>query len=232
IVLLRGDVSEFTVYSRTERTAWLHDIAHDICDPIHKTGTLWFQDPLTAVWTQASATENLRSGIYEYRPPPGVNFSLSKYSHRNNKSFTSAGGAAADMRRNVVARDRRCWISGADGRPVTNSHICPKRMGDAMAGHIYHTFCGGAAANISVYNEMFGLLLVKNLDAYFDFYELGFRQPPVYEAHHFALNVQTITITGVTYPNVPLLHGHHVQPPRPLAPNLPPPGLFRWHYMQ
>lgn len=30
----------------------------------------------------------------------------------------------------------------------------------------------------------------------------------------------------------PALHGHHAIPPRPQLTNVPPPGLFRWHYLQ
>ena len=31
---------------------------------------------------------------------------------------------------------------------------------------------------------------------------------------------------------LPALHGHHASPPQPQLNNLPPPGLFRWHYLQ
>ena len=30
----------------------------------------------------------------------------------------------------------------------------------------------------------------------------------------------------------PAIHGHHASPPQPQLNNLPPPGLFRWHYLQ
>jgi len=30
----------------------------------------------------------------------------------------------------------------------------------------------------------------------------------------------------------PAIHGHHASPPRPQLNNVPPPGLFRWHYLQ
>jgi len=33
-------------------------------------------------------------------------------------------------------------------------------------------------------------------------------------------------------PSLPLLHGYGVGPPRPQQTNNPPPGLFRWHYLQ
>ncbi|KAJ7158638.1 hypothetical protein C8R46DRAFT_1354579 [Mycena filopes] len=238
IVLLCGNLSEFALYSRTERTAWLQDIAHDIVDPVNKSGTLWFQDLLTGGWSQPLPTDNLLSGTYEYRPALGVNFRLSKYSHRNNKSVTSATGAAADMRASVVARDAQCWITGAIAEYCSNSHICPKRMGDAMAGHIYQTFCGGSTTNTSIFNEVFGILLSKTLDSAFDVYKLGFRQiaTNAYEVHNFGPHAQTLTIFATlltpNIPLLPLLHGYHVQPPNPLAPNLPPSGLFRWQYMQ
>ncbi|KAJ7021367.1 hypothetical protein C8F04DRAFT_1141183 [Mycena alexandri] len=31
---------------------------------------------------------------------------------------------------------------------------------------------------------------------------------------------------------LPAVHGHHAIPPQPHANNVPPPGLFRWHYLQ
>lgn len=30
----------------------------------------------------------------------------------------------------------------------------------------------------------------------------------------------------------PVVHGRHASPPHPLRNNIPPPGLFRWHYLQ
>ena len=29
----------------------------------------------------------------------------------------------------------------------------------------------------------------------------------------------------------PVIHGHRASPPRPQLNNVPPPGLFRWHYL-
>ncbi len=31
---------------------------------------------------------------------------------------------------------------------------------------------------------------------------------------------------------LPAIHGHPARPPRPELSNIPPPGLFRWHYLQ
>ena len=31
---------------------------------------------------------------------------------------------------------------------------------------------------------------------------------------------------------LPAVHGRHASPPQPQLNNLPPPGLFRWHYLQ
>ena len=30
----------------------------------------------------------------------------------------------------------------------------------------------------------------------------------------------------------PVLHGHHASPPQPQLNNVPPPGLFCWHYLK
>ena len=31
---------------------------------------------------------------------------------------------------------------------------------------------------------------------------------------------------------LPAIHGHHASPPQPQLNNVPPAGLFRWHYLQ
>jgi hypothetical protein len=38
--LLFGPLGEFLVYSREENSQWLIDIAHDICDPCFRRGSL------------------------------------------------------------------------------------------------------------------------------------------------------------------------------------------------
>ncbi|KAF9030966.1 hypothetical protein BDZ89DRAFT_1064292 [Hymenopellis radicata] len=217
IPLLRGRVAEMCLYARAEQTRWLHDMAHDICDPVNRAGALWVRNISSDHWTQAGATDQL----------------LPRYTNtavRHNKSLTSLTGSGNDMRLAVAARDQRCWISGApDGISTTNSHICPKRMGDAIASHIYTEFCG-VPAHLSIYNPEFGILL----------FGLGLRrvgQNHVYEAHNFHLGVpidqmSILALPLAMYPAV-VLHGHQVYPPQPqTADPVPHPGLFRWHYMQ
>ncbi len=48
---------------------------------------------------------------------------------------------------------------------------------------------------------------------------------------------QVYTIAGLMdklnpLAGMPAIHGHRASPPRPRCDNLPPPGLFRWHYLQ
>ncbi|KAF9043736.1 hypothetical protein BDZ89DRAFT_1059177, partial [Hymenopellis radicata] len=241
IPLLRGRVADMCLYSRAEQTRWLHDMAHDICDPVNKAGALWVRNMSSGDWTQTAATDQLLPAIYEYRVPPGTILRLSKFSERHKKSQTSATGSGANMRLAVAARDQRCWISGTpNSLTTTNSHICPKRMGDAMASHIYNEFCG-VTADLSIYNAEFGILLFLSLDCMFDIYDLGLRQighnPDVYEAHNFHLDVpvdqMTMLGTALAVMPGPLLHGRQVHPPQPqTADPVPPPGLLRWHYMQ
>ena len=195
IPLLTGSVADMCLYARAERTGWLHSMAHNICDPVNRAGTLWVLDSKND-WREASATDELIPSVYEYRVPPGAVLHLSKWSVRNNKSLTSATGDPADLGRHVDARDQACWITGALESTTTNSHICPKRMGDAMASHIYSQFCGGTA-NISIFDPIFGFLLLTPLDSLFDIYELGFRQ--------IGHNVSVLVLLEITVPFLTLL---------------------------
>ncbi|KAF9048267.1 hypothetical protein BDZ89DRAFT_757304 [Hymenopellis radicata] len=241
IPLLCGLVAACPIFSRRADTlAARHGARH--MRPCQPSGTLWVQNMSSGHWTRAAATDQLLPAIYEYRVPPGPLLRLSKFSVRHNKSQTSATGLPDNMRRAVAARDQHCWISGAphDTELTTNSHVCPKRMGDAMASHIYNEFCG-VTANLSIYNPIFGLLLISTLDRIFDVYKLGLRRvgqnPDVYEAHLFKNSHIDHLTPGGGYSAVagagPLLHGHQVHPPQPQTTDpVPPPGLFRWHYMQ
>ncbi|KAJ6470668.1 hypothetical protein C8R47DRAFT_1077681 [Mycena vitilis] len=73
-------------------------------------------------------------------------------------------------------------------------------------------------------------------------YHLGFRARPdgQYEVHSFVNETPgcTVTIYGKLLSTSalarasPPLHGHAASPPFPGRPHIPPPGLFRWHYLQ
>jgi hypothetical protein len=110
--------------------------------------------------------------------PPNILIGLSKISLRNNKSRTNTTGDAGTMRNRVLERDKEtCWITAAtDGSININSHICPKRMGDAQGAQVLRTFCNVQTPTASVFHPMFGITLNKILDGFFDLYNMGFRR--------------------------------------------------------
>jgi len=171
--LLSGPLDDFLLYSGREQSRWLIDIAHDICDPALKRGSLQVWDVAREIWRNVNRTDPLTASPYLYDTQDVV--SLSKISQRAGKSKTSASGNASTMAYRVKQRDgQRCWVSrSAD--PITNSHVCPKRMGDHLLRIVYSTFVSTPPPALSIYDEICGITLSRNLDAWFDTYELGLR---------------------------------------------------------
>lgn len=142
--LLSGRVADLILYARHEHSSWLLDMGHDICDPRDKRGWLLVEDPISRQWSPVQALDPLIPAIYRYVLPPNTLVRLSKVSKRSGKSKTSATGSASNMRGGTIGRDRNtCWISGpVDATFLTNSHVCPKRMGNLLARFILVEFCG------------------------------------------------------------------------------------------
>jgi hypothetical protein len=136
-------------------------------------------------WHPVATTDPLTASIYRYKLPVGITVGLSKISRRVGKSVTDATGNASTMANRVKGRDGKCWVTAAT-RPLANSHICPKRMGDHVGRIIFRTFTSLAPLpNLSIYNEIFGLCLSETLDAWFDKYEMGLRfVSPVRSSSH------------------------------------------------
>ncbi|KDR68408.1 hypothetical protein GALMADRAFT_1044290 [Galerina marginata CBS 339.88] len=238
ICLLRGSLDDFVRYSRQEASKWLMDLAHDICDPAEHRGSLLVWQEQQQQWRPVAATDPLTASIYRYDLPVGITVGLSKISQRARKSVTTESGNASAMANRVKGRDGQCWVTAVDD-PVVNSHICPKRMGDHVGRIIFRTFTSlPLPPNLSIYNEIFGLCLSKTLDAWFDQYEMGLRfvSPNNYECHMFSIepaNMEYTLLGRIQRPTAyPAIHGHHASPPQPQLNNVPPPGLFRWHYLQ
>jgi hypothetical protein len=173
IILLSGKLSDFIHFAGDgaddEKAGWLMDIAHDICDPRFKRGHLW----LVGCSAPVSRTDLLVADIYEYRVTSPI--FLTKISVRQNKSQTASVGKPQTMGGYVKERDHRCWISRKVD-PLVNSHICPKRMGDAQSKRILEVFSGSTVTTeVSVFDPQFGISLLPSLDSLFDFYNLGFR---------------------------------------------------------
>ncbi|KAJ7457638.1 hypothetical protein B0H11DRAFT_2320078, partial [Mycena galericulata] len=236
-ILLSGPLDDFLAYSRLEHAKWLIDIAHDICDPATRRGLLFVWDEAAQQFLLVAPTDPLVASVYRYVIPGGHSVRLSKISLREGRfetTTTLSDGAMADS---VKQRDGGCWVSPVYGQALTNSRIVPKRMGDHLACAVFNTFASPPAPipNVSIYDEMFGISLSKNLDPYFVNYELGLRfvSQNQYECHVFAAASpgRALTIYGETDACEPILHGHPASPPFPHA-KTPPPGLLRWHYLQ
>ncbi|KAF7301175.1 hypothetical protein MIND_00682000 [Mycena indigotica] len=240
ICLLHGRLDDFLHYARGEASDWLLQRAHDICDPSLKRGSLVVWKRHEQIWAPVSQSEQLIASTYVYTWPAEMPTTLTKISHRENRSVTSRGGDGPAMRNSVATRDGgRCWISKVS--PSDNRHICPKRMGDHLARQIYEDFTGQTPPpTLRVTDSAFGLSLSPVLGPYFDNYELGLHSigNNQYEAHSFTtVDEQWVKTVYGTLPkgqvqNEPLLHGHFVVPQNTNATGLPPPGLFRWHYLQ
>ncbi|KIY68312.1 hypothetical protein CYLTODRAFT_351569 [Cylindrobasidium torrendii FP15055 ss-10] len=240
IPLLQGEAVDIDRFAGAEQSDWILSIAHDICDPLLSRGVLCVQAP-NNVWRHIRSPEPLTDTTYLYELPSTAVVGLCKISLRDNRSRTDTTGDAADMRTAVLQRDAStCWITRASDPtgPFLNSHICPKRMGDAQAQHILETFCGYQGSNISVFHPMFGITLLRSLEVYFDSYDMGFRRMSPshqYKVHAFGPE-KLLSIAGMPqipgYP-IPPLHNYIVNnAPTPGHTDNPLPGLFRWHYLQ
>jgi len=235
--LLSGPLDDFLLYSRQEQSQWLIDVAHDICDPALKRGSLQVWDAAGEVRRKVNPTEPLTASTYLYDIQAVA--SLSKISERVGRSRTraSASGNASTMANRVKQRDgQRCWVTRMDF-PITNSHICPKRMGDHLLRVVYSAFVSAPPPpTLSIYDEICGITLDRNNDACFGAYELGLRlvAPNWYECQSFRPSPLSQDMRFVRSGNAfaPRLHGYRTSPPQPQHARNPPPGLIRWHYLQ
>jgi len=130
-------------------------------------------------------------------------------------------------------------------------------MGDHLACVVFDTFVSAPRPpTLSIYEEMFGISLVSTLNTWFQNYELGLRFVSTvrsyifscitinhwfitqneYECHSFVSPPPNwvCTVIGTQRPPTiyPILHGRRIAPPHPEQANNPPPGLFRWQYLQ
>jgi len=173
--LLSGPLADFELYSGQERSQWLLDIAHDICDPLCKRGSLIVWNEAERRYRDVIPADALIPSLYAYFLPPSTVVALTKISGRVGRSRTDATGNASTMADRVKGRDGRCWVSGGE-YPLVNSHVCPKRMGDHLLRIVYNNFVQTPPPpTLSIYDEICGITLTKNLDAWFDEYELGLR---------------------------------------------------------
>jgi hypothetical protein len=144
-----------------------------MCDPALKRGSLQVWDAAGEMWRKVNLTDPLTGWTYLYDIQDII--SLTKISKRAGKSKTSASGNASTMVNSVMQRDRRqCWVTRTTN-PITNSHVCPKRMGDHLLGIVYNAFVSTPPPTLSIYDEICGITLSMALDTWFEAYELGLR---------------------------------------------------------
>jgi hypothetical protein len=174
--LLRGPLDDFLRYSRQEASKWLIDIAHDICDPADHRGSLLVWKELRQQWCPVATTDPLTASTYRYDLPVGITVGPSKISQRVRTSVTTTTtGYPNTMADRVKGRDGECWVTGGVD-PLVNSRIVPKRMGDHLGRIVFRTFTSlPHPLDLSIYNEIFSLCLMKTLDAWFGKYEMGLR---------------------------------------------------------
>ncbi|KAJ3769688.1 hypothetical protein FB446DRAFT_746854 [Lentinula raphanica] len=232
--LLEGDFTDFLNLSGHENAQWLIDIAHDICDPRFKRGSLWVCSS-DGQNQPVNPSDPLTPSTYEYRTSAVVR--ITKKSTREGKSRSKSWGDAETMLEALRRREDRCWITKC-GEPLAAGHILPKRTGDAEARLIYEEFTGNSApAGMTALHPEFGILLDLNMEYWFDDYWIGFRLNGNngYIVHNFT--EERISNHGYTWsnrlaPGWKDLHGQAITPPNPASTINPPPGLFRWHYLQ
>ena len=173
ICLLSGPLDDFLLYSGREQSQWLIDIAHDMCDPALKRGSLQVWDVAGDMWRSVNPADPLTGWTYLYDIQDII--SLTKISKRAGESKTSASGNASTMTNSVMQRDRqRCWVTSTVNL-ITNSHVCPKRMGDHLLRVVYNAFVSTPPPALSIYDEICGITLSLILDTWFVAYELGLR---------------------------------------------------------
>ncbi|KAJ3777418.1 hypothetical protein FB446DRAFT_681166 [Lentinula raphanica] len=235
--LLEGEVSDFCCFSRHENTQWLIDIAHDLCDPLHRRGILWIVSSQYPI--PAHSGDPLYAATYEYQVLQGNVLQITKESPlRGDPSFseTSHSGGPRNST-SVKNQDGVCWVTHTS-RPLKRSNIIPVRVGDAQARYIYQIFTNMANPPFAhgVQNPQFGIFLNTKFNYWFDQFHVGFRQ--TVNNHYYVHNFMNpgVPSTG-TWPTAahmipPFLDGRLVSPPNPTSPDNPPPGLFRWHYLQ
>ena len=64
--LLSGPLDNFLLYSGQEQSQWLIDIAHDMCDPALKRGSLQVWDAAGEMWRNVNPTDPLTRSTYLY----------------------------------------------------------------------------------------------------------------------------------------------------------------------
>lgn len=170
--ILEGELSEFERFSGDEKAQWLIDVAHGLCDPLERRGELWIWDD-SDHHRSVGGPDSLEAKVYEYHVDFTV--SITKISPRNRKAMRIITGSPTKAE---TEGDGRCWVTGMPNIVnVMNHHVCPKRMGDEQGTFIYNRYVGSPIpAHLSPFDTCFRISLCITFSAFFDVYEIGFRQ--------------------------------------------------------
>ncbi|EJD35941.1 hypothetical protein AURDEDRAFT_130367 [Auricularia subglabra TFB-10046 SS5] len=209
LVLLHGSVLDLEFYAGSEQSGWLIDIAHDICDPLQRHGVLCFHAVDNLVPVQR--TSRLVAGTYVYQAAVTTTLTMVDTLPVTGRDWSEPPPRICQR---VMARDGRCWISGVV-RGLCASDIISKHIGGALESVVTKEFCESRA---NAFNSKF-MLRYDHYDM-FKKYLLGLHRSP---------NAQS--------PDAYIVHGFdaaHVQAHWKVGGHCenPPPGLFRWHYLQ
>ncbi|KAK2462684.1 hypothetical protein APHAL10511_005300 [Amanita phalloides] len=215
---------------------WLVDIAHDICDPALKRGSLHVWDVAEETWKNVNAIDPLIASTYLYQVQDVV--ALSKISERGGKSKPVS---AAMLPQWGPTSSSETGSAGCQAvRTRSSTVMCAPSEWETTSYALFTTTSYQLMLHLSIYDEICGISLSPTLDKWFDTYELGLRfvSTNEYECHSFLPSgwplelKRTIYGSWSTLTHVPLLHGYKASPPQPRKANSPPPGLIRWHYLQ
>ena len=133
------------------------EVSHAICDPTLKCSILRVWNPAQKVWMITDLINPLFASTYLYNVK--VSIFVLKISLYIGTSIMDCRGSASMMANLVYERDRgQCWVSGFL-MALTNSHVCPKRMGHHLLCNIYYAFISPPPPTLSVYNECCGITL-------------------------------------------------------------------------
>jgi hypothetical protein len=105
ICLLSGPLEEFVLFSCQEHSQWLINIAHDICDPSQKRGSLKKQNAAGEEWIDIGPTDPLTASTYRYDVQAVTSLSKISLSTRAGRSVASTSGNAPTMADRVKQRE-------------------------------------------------------------------------------------------------------------------------------
>lgn len=186
VYILAGSLEDVQQYSGTT-VQWLITITRlifrEIIDSIllytPKDGydENWYDTERDDNWQLVGEGDTLRATIYEIFIHPPVTYTKISLRHKSSKTSTRSRDKSKSLLTQITSRDQSCVVSHAD-RPVTASHLLPKRMGDDLTKEIFRSFAPTEHAqygsSIDIFHPSLGILASKAIDDYIGKYTVGF----------------------------------------------------------